>query len=90
MAYKSKYDLERVNINLPKDLVESVKEYANEIGVNVTTAYIFLLKQALQQNNTMKNLPALLSLFSQLKTLDDLKNQKLTDDIKNLLDENEI
>lgn len=90
MAYKSKYDLERVNINLPKDLVESVKEYANEMGVNVTTAYIFLLKQALQQNNTMKNLPALLNLFSQLKTLDDLKNQKLTDDIKNLLDENEI
>lgn len=87
MAYKSRHELERVNMNLPKDLVDSVKAYADKIGVNVTTAYIFLLQQALQQNNTMENLPPLLNLLGQLKSLDDLKNEDLCNDINDLFND---
>ena len=49
-------ELIRVNLNLPKQLVEKVDNYAKEMGLNKTSSYIVLLNQALTQNDMQKNL----------------------------------
>ena len=56
---KSKIEFTRVNMNLPTDLVERVKEYSESIGINTTSGYIVLLNQALDQKQTLNNLPQL-------------------------------
>lgn len=43
-----KIELSRVNMNLPLPLVEKVKDYAKEMGLNVTSAYIILLNCGLR------------------------------------------
>ena len=60
---RNKIELKRVNINLPVDLVQRVIDYGESIGLKATPAYIVLLNQALDQKDTMNNLPALLDLF---------------------------
>lgn len=40
---KSKIEFTRVNMNLPTDLVERVKEHSESIGINTTSGYIVLL-----------------------------------------------
>ncbi len=67
MPSKSKQTLERVNMNLPASLVNKVKKYAEETGLNVTSAYIVLLSQALRQNEAFTQLPLLLA---QMKSID--------------------
>ena len=67
MPSKSKQKLERVSMNLPASLVNKVKKYADETGLNVTSAYIVLLGQALRQNDAITQLPLLLS---QIKNFD--------------------
>lgn len=47
---KTDVELERVNINLPKELVDKVKEYGRQVGVNNTNAFIFLLHRGLDNN----------------------------------------
>ena len=49
--------------NLPVDLVQRVIDYGESMGLKATPAYIVLLNQALDQKDTMNNLPALLDLF---------------------------
>ncbi len=44
-------ELTRVNINLPKKLVEKVKKYGVSLGINITSAYVVLLNQGLDKNN---------------------------------------
>ena len=48
MTKKSNIKLERVSINLPSYLVIKVKKYADNLGVNYTTAYIILLNKSLE------------------------------------------
>lgn len=48
---KDKIELTRVGMNLPVSIVERVKQYADSLGLNVTSAYIVLLNQALAQND---------------------------------------
>lgn len=67
--YNKKIELKRVNINLPSNLVQRVEDYALSLGVNSTSAYIFLLNQALEYKDTMSNLPILMDLFSNLKVI---------------------
>lgn len=67
---KSKVELTRVNINLPKNLVEKVKEYGESLGINTTSAYICLLNQALNQNSQISNMPLLLELLNAFKNID--------------------
>lgn len=54
---KRNVELIRVNMNLPKKIVEQVKKYADELGLPVTQAYIVLLNRALEQKDlkTLKN-----------------------------------
>ena len=56
---KSNVELKRVNINLPSNLVDRVKDYADNLGVNTTSAYIFLLNQALNQLDQIQYMPVL-------------------------------
>ena len=44
-------------MNLPADLVQRVIEYGESKGLNTTSAYIVLLNQALDQKETIENLP---------------------------------
>lgn len=90
MAYKSDFNLKRVNMNLPVDLVERVKAYAQKMCINTTSAYIVLLNQALKQDQTMEQLPAMLNLFNQLKNLDvNSYNPKVIEEISTVLKNNE-
>ena len=65
-------ELIRVNLNLPKQLTERVENYAKEMGLNKTSAYIVLLNQALTQIEMQKNVPELVNSakeFEKLATL---------------------
>lgn len=67
---KANVELTRVNINLPTSVVNRVKEYADKMGINSTSAYIVLLNQALEQKAVVDNLPVLLTLYDKLKSID--------------------
>lgn len=67
MAKVKNIDLVRVNINLPVTITNRVKEYAKSMGINVTSAYIMLLNQALDYRHGMDNLPALIELYKNLE-----------------------
>lgn len=69
MPSKSKQELVRIGINLPVNLVNKVKEYAEETGLNITSAYISLLSQALRQNDAITQLPVLLAAMDEMKKL---------------------
>lgn len=75
---KTNINLKRVNINLPINIIEQVKTYADELGINTTSAYILLLNQALEYKEIMKQMPTLITLYS------DMKNALKVEDNKNL------
>lgn len=52
---KTNVELKRVNMNLPKVLVDRVEEYGNQVGVNTTNAFIFLLYKGLENNYPVYN-----------------------------------
>ncbi len=80
---KSNSDLVRVNMNLPRNIVNQVKEYAENLGINTTNAYIYLINQALEQKNMMIQLPTLLNILSGMNiTAQQLKEaQEIYDEI---------
>lgn len=69
MAKKPNLELERVSINLPSSIVAKVKEYADNLGINYTSAYIILLNQALEQKAMLAELPMMINMMSELKQL---------------------
>lgn len=75
MAKQKNTELKRVNINLPLSTIEKVKDYADSLGINVTSAYIVLLNQALEQKDIMANLPLMFNMVNELKTLGNIKPQ---------------
>ena len=64
---ENKYTLTRVNMNLPTSLVDKVKDYANSLGVKVTSAYLILLNTALDQKDVMTDVPRLSSVLNDSK-----------------------
>lgn len=60
-----KNELLRVNLNLPASVVEKVRDYADSVGINYTSAYIVLLNRGLEHIKAMDNLPVLTSLLSE-------------------------
>lgn len=66
---KTKIELKRVNINLPITLIERVKDYADNLGLNTTSAYIVLLNQALDQKQSLNSLPAILDMYNAIMPL---------------------
>lgn len=73
---KNKSDLTRLSMNIPKNIDNKVKEYANSLGVNVTTAYIYLITQALEQKNAMTQMPMLFDLLNTLNNSQNLEEIK--------------
>ena len=64
---KTNIELKRVNINLPIHIIEKVKDYADNLGINTTSAYIVLINQALEQKDMLKQMPNLVSMYSDWK-----------------------
>lgn len=62
-----KVKLIRVNLNVPEDLMEKVKEFGASMGLNNTSAINVLLKKALEQNDVMEKLPQMMSLLVELQ-----------------------
>lgn len=58
--------LQRVNINLPSNLVERVKNYACSLGINTTSAYIVLLNEALDQKESVNSLPLIIQAYQDI------------------------
>lgn len=69
MKDKNKLELVRVNINLPKNVIERVRDYADELGIPMTQAYIVLINMALQQKDIIAMMPALMKGITDLKML---------------------
>ena len=65
MAKQSIFELTRLNMNLPTSVVDRVKDYADNLGINVTSAYIVLLNQALDQKSTLDILPIMLQAINE-------------------------
>lgn len=76
MANKKNIELKRVNLNLPIHLIERVNEYANNLGINNTSAYIVLLNQALDQKDTMSQMPTIISMFNEMKQIQSEMNEE--------------
>lgn len=66
---RSNTEIKRVNINLPVHIIDGVKDYADTLGINTTSAYIVLLNQALQQKDLMNKLPIFMSVLDEVKKL---------------------
>ena len=71
MAQLEKRDITRVNMNLPTQMVNKVKEYAEELGVPITQAYTVLINMALEQKDMIKLMPSLMKGITELKELSD-------------------
>jgi len=56
-------ELQRLNMNMPADLIQQVDEYAKRMNLNRTSAVIFLVSTALEQQNTMSVIHELLHRF---------------------------
>lgn len=69
MAKTKNKELTRVNMNLPTSIVDRVKDYADDLGINTTSAYIVLLNQALDQKETLEVLPLMLQAFEEAKIM---------------------
>lgn len=74
---KNKIELQRVSMNLPADLVKRVVEYGENLGLNTTSAYIVLLNQALDQKDTLANLPIMMQAMNEMKSLQQNNSNKL-------------
>lgn len=79
MAILEKRELTRVNMNLPTEIVNSVKVFANGLGLPITQAYTVLLNQALEQKSLYDSLPDMIKAFNRIIEIKDLN--KITDNI---------
>ena len=79
MAKIQNKNLERISINIPSSIVSRVKEYADKMGINYTSAYIILLNQALDQKDMLNNLPLMYNMFNDAMKLTNNDNIKQID-----------
>lgn len=62
----AKVETVRLNVNLPKTLMESVDAYADSMNINRTSAVAVLLSQALNAQQAMSDMAKLTSMLEQL------------------------
>ena len=60
-------ELQRLNMNMPVDLIEQVDEYAERMNINRTSAVIVLVSTALEQKNVMSVMDELLNKLGELE-----------------------
>lgn len=73
---KSKIEFKRMNINIPNRLNERIKDYADNMGINVTSAIIVLLNQALDQKDTITYMPELTKMYDDFKAMQENLNEE--------------
>ena len=76
MKYNKKNDFKRVNINVPVELYDRVRNYAEDIGVNITSAYIILLNQALDNKDMLNQMPLITATLTKAIELQENANIK--------------
>lgn len=82
MARLTKRDITNVNMNLPTSMVNRVKEYAENMGLPVTQAYVVLLNMALDHKDTINTLPMIIEFMEKVNK----ENKIDTNNIDNYLD----
>ena len=60
-----KVDTNRINLNMPCDLVHRVDEYASKMNINRTSAICVLLNLALDSQKAMNDLGEFLKLYQE-------------------------
>lgn len=72
MSKLSKFETERLNVNMPKALMEKVNKYAIENGLPKTQAIVQLLNKALEQDIALETLKKALVVIekNQSQTID--------------------
>ena len=60
-------ELQRLNMNMPVNLVQQVDKYANRMNLNRTSAMIVLVSTALEQRNAIDMMADLLDKLSVLE-----------------------
>ncbi len=71
---KSKIEMKRINMNIPVSLYDKVCDYAENLGINTTSAFIVLLNQSLNNDSMMNLLPDM------FKFMNDIQSGKITED----------
>ena len=82
-------EVKRINANIPIKLAKRVEEYANENMLNLTSAYITLLNQALNSYELTKAMPMYTQLL-QNKNFVNIINSSKTIDNDELIKSNEL
>lgn len=77
MVKNQSIELRRANFNIPCDLYDKIYEYSQEMGINMTNAYIVLLNEALQYREILKQLPLLTDIYSKAMKQEDEKEFKV-------------
>ena len=67
-------ELQRLNMNMPANLIKQVDEYANRMNLNRTSAVICLVSIALEQSNAIDIMGELLGKLSELEQVVSQKN----------------
>lgn len=65
-------ELERLNVNIPADLMRRVEEYADRYCLNKTSAVTMLLSQSLEASKAMSTLNDLMAAFNEQKSKSNL------------------
>lgn len=60
-------ELQRLNINMPVELIAELDAYADKINVNRTAAINMLVSTALEQKNAMSAMDELLNKLTELE-----------------------
>lgn len=69
-------ELQRLNMNMPANLIKQVDEYANRMNLNRTSAMICLVSTALEQRNAIDMMGSLLNKLSELEQVVSEKNSE--------------
>lgn len=84
---KTNVELKRVNMNLPKSLVDKVEEYGYQVGINTTNAYIFLLYKGLEGNIPFANINEFENEFVELVSENIIQNDKMINKLVDVLND---
>lgn len=67
MANRKQLDYHKISINIPTVIYEELKKRCETYGMSITNEVLNLVRQGLQQEQAMENLPKVLKELSNLK-----------------------
>ncbi len=69
MAQIEKRDILRVSVNLPRQMVNKVKDYALDMGLPITQAYTVLINMGLEHRELVNSIPDLIRSANSLQDI---------------------